>query len=78
MGLGTKNRLLQVSSLCRDHLREKYADQKALVEEYIAEIEGAEGDTASAWMQFTDVKRSNAEMLQRLESAFEKWLCGEV
>ena len=78
MGLGTKNRLLRVANLCRDHLRQTHAAEAALVEEYIAEMEGAAEDgDHTAWAQFTDTKRSDAEMLERLDTAFRKWLNGE-
>ena len=40
MGLGTKNRQKQTADICKQHLREKYWDQLALVEEFILEIEG--------------------------------------
>ena len=41
MGLGTKNRQKQTADICKQHLREKYRDQRELVEEFIVEIEGA-------------------------------------
>ena len=41
MGLGTKNRQKQTADICKLHLREKYRDQRELVEEFIVEIEGA-------------------------------------
>jgi len=40
MGLGTKNRQKQTADICKLHLREKYRDQRELVEEFIVEIEG--------------------------------------
>jgi hypothetical protein len=40
MGLGTKNRQKQTAELCKQHLRERYPDRLALVEELIVEIEG--------------------------------------
>ena len=40
MGLGTKKRQQQTADICKQHLREKYRDQRALVEEFIVEIEG--------------------------------------
>ena len=40
MGLGTKNRQRQTADLCKQHLREKYPNKLALVEEFIVEIEG--------------------------------------
>jgi hypothetical protein len=42
------------------------------VNEFIAEIQGSEGD--AQWNQFTDLKRSGREMLQRVDEAFLKWL----
>lgn len=71
MGLGTKNRLQQIAAACTAHLRERHTDKLALVEEFITEIEGAD---PTRWSQFTDLKRSDAEMLQRVDAAFEKWL----
>ena len=77
MSVGTKNRLNQISILCKAHLREKYADQKGLVEEFIPEIEGTgKSHDATKWSQFTDLRRSDAEMYQRVDEAFEKWLNG--
>ena len=73
MGLGTKNRLSHVAATCKGHLRKRHAAQRALVEEFILEIEGAEEEVAR-WAAFTDLKRSTPEMLQRVEVAFEKWL----
>jgi hypothetical protein len=35
MGLGTKNRQKQTADICKQHLREKYRDQRQLVEEFI-------------------------------------------
>ena len=40
MGLGTKNRQKQTADICKQHLREKYRDQRGLVEEFILEFEG--------------------------------------
>jgi hypothetical protein len=75
MSVGTKNRLNQIGTQCKAHLREQYADQLGLVEEFIIEIEGSgkEQDT-NRWTQFTDSKRSASDMLARVEAAFEKWL----
>ena len=75
MGLGTKNRQKQTADICKQHLREKYRDQRGLVEEFIVEIEGAPKNCdASRWGRFTDVKGIQKEMLQRLEVYFESWL----
>jgi hypothetical protein len=38
MGLGTKRRQQQTADICKQHLREKYRDQRRLVEEFIVEI----------------------------------------
>lgn len=77
MSVGTKNRLSQIGISCKAHMREKYAAQKALVEEFILEIEGTgENHDATKWSQFTDLRRSDAEMFQRVDGAFEKWLNG--
>ena len=53
----------------------KYRDQRALVEEFIVEIEGdhKSGDV-TRWGRFTDIKDIKREMLKRLEAHFEKWL----
>lgn len=72
MNLGTKNRMLRDATLCREHLRQRHNDKLALVNEFIAEIEGDKGD--AAWSQFTDLKRDEREMLQRTGDAFQTWL----
>jgi hypothetical protein len=75
MSLGTKNRQKQTAELCKRHLREKYADKLALVEEFIVEIEGPpQNCDLTRWGQFTDIKTIKKEMLQRLEIQFENWL----
>jgi len=40
MSLGTKHRHKQTAEICKQHLRQKYPDKLALVEEFIVEIEG--------------------------------------
>jgi hypothetical protein len=40
MGLGTKNRQKHTAELCQQHLREKYRDKVALVQEFIVEFDG--------------------------------------
>ena len=75
MGKGTKNRLQQNATDCKAYLREQHADKLALVLEFIAEIEGRDED-ATRWSQFSDVKHSRTEMLQRAEAAFQAWLSG--
>ena len=56
-------------------LREKYRDQRGLVEEFIVEIEGAPKNCdVTRWSRFTDIKDIKREMLKRLEAHFEKWL----
>ena len=39
MSLGTKNRLAQNATRCRDYLRQTHSDQLELVNEFIAEME---------------------------------------
>lgn len=75
MSIGTKNRLNQTGITCKAHLREQHAQHGALVEEFIAEIEGTgKSHDPANWSQFTDAKRSATEMLQRVDEAFEAWL----
>src|SRR5258705_12365258 len=75
MGLGTKNRQKQTADICKQHLREKYRDQRGLVEEFILEFEGARKNCdVTRWDRFTDIKDIKKEMLKRLEAHFEKWL----
>jgi hypothetical protein len=45
MALGTKNRQRQTAEACKQHLREKYRDRGALVEEFIVEFEGTGKDS---------------------------------
>ena len=73
MPLGTKNRQRHTADLCKQHLREKYKEHAALVEEYIQEFEGPDQDI-KRWGEFTDIKQDDSEMLQRLDVEFEKWL----
>jgi hypothetical protein len=77
MALGTKNRLHETGIACKTHLREQHSDKLELVNEFIAEIEGtgAKADLTS-WNQFSDLRRNQAEMLQRAEAAFQVWLAG--
>ena len=75
MSLGTKNRQQQTAETCKEHLREKHGDKLALVEEFIVEIEGSgKNQGITSWSKFTDIKRSQEEMLKRLDEDFEKWL----
>jgi len=75
MGLGTKNRQRQTADICKQHLREKYCNKLALVEEFVVEIEGARKDCdVTRWAQFTDIKDIKQETLKRLELHFENWL----
>ena len=68
MGFGTKTRQKQTADICKQHLREKYRDRLALVEEFIVEIEGAPKNCdVTRWGQFTDIKDIKKEMLKRLE-----------
>lgn len=74
MSLGTKNRQRRNADLCKEHLRREHAAQSALVEEFILEIEGPEESAdLAAWAQFTDTKRSDSEMLDRVEERFLEW-----
>jgi hypothetical protein len=55
MGLGTKNRQKQTADICKQHLREKYRDQRELVEEFIVEIEGAPNNCdVTCWGRLAD------------------------
>ena len=75
MSIGTKNRQKQTAELCKQHLRQKYPDKLALVEEFIAEIEGPpQNCDLTRWGKFSDIKDIKKEMFQRLEARFEKWL----
>jgi hypothetical protein len=75
MGLGTKNRQKQTAELCKEHLRQKYPDKPALVEEFITEIEGPPVTRdVTRWSQFTDLRDIKREMIERLEARFENWL----
>jgi len=75
MGLGTKNRQKQTAEVCKNHLRERYRDKMALVEEFILEIEGGgKNCDVTRWGQFADIKDIQKEMIKRLEIRFEKWL----
>ena len=75
MGLGTKNRQKQTAELCKQHLRKKYPDKLALVDEFIVEIEGPPKNCdVTRWGQFTDIKGIEKEKFQRLEIHFENWL----
>lgn len=75
MGIGTKNRQQQTAEICKQHLREKYRNQAALVEEYIVETEGAgENVDLTHWGKFSDIRGIRDEMLKRLDGHFEKWL----
>ena len=75
MTLGTKHRQKQTADLCKQHLREKYPDKAALVEEFILEIEGSpQHPDVTRWGQFTDIRDIKKEMFDRLERKFENWL----
>ncbi|MEY4483615.1 MAG: hypothetical protein RL693_1067 [Verrucomicrobiota bacterium] len=73
MSLGTKNRLAQNATRCREHLRQTHSDQLELVNEFIVETEGPDRD-ASQWSKMTDLKRSESAMLERVEESFQRWL----
>ena len=79
MGVGTKNRHSQTADLCREHLRQAYASQRGLVEDFILEIEGSgKSRDILQWGQFTNMDRDPALMLGRLGEKFNRWLSGEV
>jgi hypothetical protein len=79
MGLGTKNRQAQTADLCKDHLRQSYASQGTLVEDFILEIEGTgKAKDILQWGQFTNMDRDQVAMLGRLDDKFNRWLNGEV
>ncbi len=73
MSLGTKNRLTQNATRCKEHLRQTHSDQLELVNEFIVETEGPDRD-ATQWSKMTDLKRSESAMLERVEEAFQRWL----
>lgn len=75
MALGTKNRLQQSADQCKQHLRDNHQDKLGLVNEFIGEFEGV-GKTQDIkrWSQFADSRDVKAEMLNRLEENFSKWL----
>ena len=75
MGVGTKHRQQQTADLCKEHLRQKNPSKLGLVEEFITEFEGTgKNHDITRWSQFADMKDVKAEMLKRLDVAFEKWL----
>ena len=75
MGVGTKHRQQQTADLCKEHLRQKNPSKLGLVEEFITEFEGTgKNHDITRWSQFADMKDVKAEMLKRLDAAFEKWL----
>jgi hypothetical protein len=56
-------------------LREKYRDQRGLVEECILEFEGDRKNCdVTRWDRFTDIKDIKKEMLKCFEARFEKRL----
>ena len=73
---GTKNRLKITSDACKEHLRKTYASQAALVEEFIEEVEGRDGDV-TRWQTFTDPSWNTGKMLQRVDERFQGWLKGD-
>ena len=79
MGIGTKNRQSQTADLCKEHLRQAYAPQLVLVEDFILEIEGSgKAKDILQWGQFTNMDRDQASMLARLDEKFNRWLNGEA
>jgi hypothetical protein len=79
MGPGLKTRQAQTAARCKEFLRAAHTSQSALVEEFIAEVEGAEPEVdITRWGQFADPSHSTEAMLKRLDSQFNRWLNGEV
>ena len=74
MAFGTKHRHQQQADACKAHLRHNHSAQGTLVEEFIAEIEGRERDKDQWSKQFSNERWIEAEMLQRVDEAFQKWL----
>lgn len=78
MGIGTKNRQSQTAELCKDHLRQAFASQRVLVEDFIVEIEGSgKLKDILKWGQFTNMDRDQDAMFGRLDEKFNRWLNGE-
>ena len=73
MGFGTKNRQKQTADICKQHLRERYRDQRGLVQEFILGMRVLVKTAMSLVGTGSpiDIKK---EMLKRLEAHFEKWL----
>ena len=64
MGLGTKNRQKQTADICKQHLQEKYRDQRGLVEKFILEFEGDRKNCdVTRWDRFADIKDINLTKL---------------
>jgi hypothetical protein len=76
MSLGTKHRLKEAADLCKQHLRETHPKQSTLIDEFTAELEGKERDHTIWSQRFADQGQVDAEMLERVDAAFEKWLSG--
>ncbi len=77
MALGTKNRLHETGVTCKTHLQELHPDKADLVVEFIAEIEGTGSDRdLAAWNRFSDLRRDQNAMKERVEAAFQQWLAG--
>lgn len=79
MALGTKNRQRQTAEACKRHLRVRPPEELPLVEEFIREVENRasddeEGIFATWSARFVDAKRSEREMLERVDAAFEEWM----
>jgi hypothetical protein len=74
MGSVTKYRRKEAADLCKRHLREKYPDEPALVEEFIVAFEGKERDDARWIQEFADQRQVDDEMLQRVDAALGMWL----
>jgi len=55
--------IFQSEKFCKKHLREKYADKRALVDDFLSTSELSVNPFDEEW-----------EMLDRVEAAFQKWL----
>ena len=75
MLIGSRNRQIQTTELCKEYLRQKYETELLFVEAFIIETEGTGTKRHGAhWGEFTDSSWKNEELLIRLGEHFEKWL----
>jgi hypothetical protein len=73
MGLGTKHRQKQTADICKQHLREKYRDQRGLVEEFILEFEGTrENCDVTLWDRFADIRHIKKRDARAPRDAFRE------